>query len=100
MGALSAQGKCFSYDPRGSGFGRGEGAGCLLIKRLDDAIRDGDPIQAIIRNTAVSLIQLSGLHTPANIGKRPTMEAVQTVSQYPLVLRKKPCCEESTSRSA
>lgn len=37
---------------KASGFGRGEGAACLLLKRLDDAIRDGDPIQAVIRGSA------------------------------------------------
>jgi 3-oxoacyl-(acyl-carrier-protein) synthase len=50
--ALSEHGRSFSYDSKASGFGRGEGAACLLIKRVDDAIRDGDPIHAIIRNTA------------------------------------------------
>ncbi|KAJ3545058.1 hypothetical protein NM208_g2700 [Fusarium decemcellulare] len=52
MGALSPEGKSFSYDVKGSGFGRGEGGACLLLKRLDDAIEAGDPIHAIIRNSA------------------------------------------------
>ncbi|KAI1267381.1 putative polyketide synthase [Xylariaceae sp. FL1019] len=52
MGALSPEGKSFSYDIKASGFGRGEGAACLLLKRLDDAIASGDPIHAIIRNSA------------------------------------------------
>ncbi|CAM1509651.1 Fc.00g033900.m01.CDS01 [Cosmosporella sp. VM-42] len=52
MGALSPEGKSFSYDARASGFGRGEGGACLLIKRLDDALKCGDPIQAVIRNSA------------------------------------------------
>ncbi|KAI1736699.1 putative polyketide synthase [Xylaria scruposa] len=51
-GALSAQGRSYSYDEKASGFGRGEGAACLLIKRMDDAIRDGDPIHAVIRGSA------------------------------------------------
>ncbi|THW23325.1 putative polyketide synthase [Aureobasidium pullulans] len=51
-GALSEHGRSFSYDSKASGFGRGEGAACLLIKRVEDAIRDGDPIHAIIRNSA------------------------------------------------
>lgn len=49
---LSPEGRCFSYDSKASGFGRGEGAACLLVKRLEDAIADGDPIHAVIRNTA------------------------------------------------
>ncbi|KAI0968650.1 putative polyketide synthase [Xylaria arbuscula] len=51
-GALSVQGRSFSYDEKASGFGRGEGAACLLLKRMDDAIRDGDPIRSIIRSAA------------------------------------------------
>nr|ALQ32775.1 putative polyketide synthase [Fusarium babinda] len=52
MGALSPEGKSFSYDIKGSGFGRGEGGAVLLLKRLDDAIEAGDSIHAIIRNSA------------------------------------------------
>jgi acyl transferase domain-containing protein len=52
LGALSLAGKCFSYDSKASGFGRGEGAGCIILKRLSDALADGDPIRAVIRNTA------------------------------------------------
>ncbi|EED14393.1 polyketide synthase, putative [Talaromyces stipitatus ATCC 10500] len=54
MGALSLEGRSFSYDARASGFGRGEGSACLLLKRLEDAIRCGDPIHAVIRNSACS----------------------------------------------
>lgn len=50
--ALSPEGKSFSYDAKASGFGRGEGGACLLLKRLDDAIESGDPIHAVILNTA------------------------------------------------
>ncbi|KAK2603882.1 hypothetical protein QQS21_003917 [Conoideocrella luteorostrata] len=52
MGALSPEGKSFSYDHKASGFGRGEGAACFLIKRLDDALEAGDPVHAVIRNSA------------------------------------------------
>ncbi|KAL8989312.1 MAG: hypothetical protein Q9177_001774, partial [Variospora cf. flavescens] len=52
LGALSPEGKCFSYDAKASGFGRGEGGACLLVKRLEDAIDAGDPIHAVIRNSA------------------------------------------------
>ncbi|KAI0133897.1 putative polyketide synthase [Xylariales sp. AK1849] len=52
MGTLSAEGKCFSYDVRASGFGRGEGAACIIIKLLSDALTSGDPVRSIIRNSA------------------------------------------------
>ncbi|KAK7997329.1 hypothetical protein PG989_005369 [Apiospora arundinis] len=51
-GALSGDGRSYSYDSKASGFGRGEGGACLFLKTLDDAIRDGDPIQAVIRSSA------------------------------------------------
>ncbi|KAF2167650.1 hypothetical protein M409DRAFT_65790 [Zasmidium cellare ATCC 36951] len=52
MGALSPDGKSFSYDRKANGFGRGEGGACLVVKRLSDAIAANDPIRAVIRNTA------------------------------------------------
>lgn len=51
---MSGEGKCFSYDPRASGFGRGEGGATLIIKRLSEAIACGDPIRAVIRNSAAN----------------------------------------------
>ncbi|EFY96790.1 Acyl carrier protein-like protein [Metarhizium robertsii ARSEF 23] len=52
MGALSVEGKSFSYDSKASGFGRGEGAACFILKRLGDALEAGDPIHSVIRNSA------------------------------------------------
>lgn len=51
---LSPEGKCFSYDIRASGFGRGEGAACMIIKSLSDALACGDPVRAIIRNSGAN----------------------------------------------
>ena len=48
---LSPDGRCYTYEERANGFGRGEGAGCLIMKSLEDAIRDGNPIRAIIRHS-------------------------------------------------
>ncbi|KAL8953177.1 MAG: hypothetical protein Q9222_000950 [Ikaeria aurantiellina] len=39
---------------RGSGYGRGEGVGVLILKTLDEATRCGDPVRAVIRNTGVN----------------------------------------------
>ncbi|KAH8690541.1 polyketide synthase [Talaromyces proteolyticus] len=49
---LSPDGRSYSFDQRANGYGRGEGIGTLIIKRLSDAIRDGDTIRAVIRSTA------------------------------------------------
>jgi acyl transferase domain-containing protein len=51
---LNDDGRCYSFDHRGKGYGRGEGAGVLLLKRLDDALKDGDRIRAVIRGSAVN----------------------------------------------
>ncbi|KAL6691259.1 polyketide synthase [Trichoderma pleuroticola] len=51
---LNKDGKSYSFDSRGEGYGRGEGIATLVIKRLDDAIRDNDPIRAILRDAAIN----------------------------------------------
>ena len=49
---MSPDGKSYAFDERAtSGFGRGEGTSCIVLKPLDAALRDDDPIRAIIRNT-------------------------------------------------
>ena len=47
-------GKSYTYDSRGTGYGRGEGVASVILKPLQDAIRDGDHIRAVIRNTGVN----------------------------------------------
>ncbi|KAF2156538.1 ketoacyl-synt-domain-containing protein [Myriangium duriaei CBS 260.36] len=51
MNMLSPDGRSWSFDPRGNEYGRGEGVAVLVIKRLEDALRDGDTIRAVIRAT-------------------------------------------------
>lgn len=51
---LSPSGKCKTFDAKADGYGRGEAVNCLYLKRLDDAIRDNNPIRAIIRSTATN----------------------------------------------
>ena len=48
---LNKDGKSYSFDSRGSGYGRGEGAATVVLKRLEDAVAAGDPVRAVIRNT-------------------------------------------------
>ncbi|PSN59528.1 PKSKA1 [Corynespora cassiicola Philippines] len=49
---MSASGKCQSFDANADGYVKAEGINIVYLKRLDDAIRDNDPIRAIIRGTA------------------------------------------------
>ncbi|KAI0438185.1 ketoacyl-synt-domain-containing protein [Xylaria telfairii] len=51
---ISGAGRSYPFDHRGAGYGRGEGAAVLVIKRLDDALINHDPIHAVIRGTSVN----------------------------------------------
>ncbi|KAI8631794.1 6-MSAS [Xylariaceae sp. FL1651] len=53
-GAISPDGSCLSFDDNAHGYGRGEGAGVVVLKRMDKAIRDGDNIIAILKGSAVA----------------------------------------------
>ncbi|KAK5996225.1 Highly reducing polyketide synthase gloL [Cladobotryum mycophilum] len=54
QGVLSPTGICKTFDEDADGFGRAEGINAILIKPLKDALRDNDPIRAIIRSTAIN----------------------------------------------
>ncbi|RYP44955.1 hypothetical protein DL768_008640 [Monosporascus sp. mg162] len=55
LGIFNDAGRTFAFDHRAkSGFARGEGVGCLILKPLDQAIRDNDKIRSVIVNTGVN----------------------------------------------
>ena len=54
FGALSQDGRCYTFDARANGYVRGEGGGVLVLKTLSRAIADGDPIYCVIRGSAVN----------------------------------------------
>ncbi len=51
---LSPDGRCYTFDARANGFVRGEGGGVVLLKPLDAAVADGDPVYCVIRGSAVN----------------------------------------------
>ncbi|GAB3456918.1 hypothetical protein GCM10027570_39080 [Streptomonospora sediminis] len=54
FGALSPDGHCYTFDARANGYVRGEGGGTVVLKRLADALADGDRIYCLIRGGAVN----------------------------------------------
>ena len=54
VGIASGDGLTRSFDAEANGTGGGEGAGLVLLKRLDDAVRDNDHIYAVIKGSAVN----------------------------------------------
>ncbi|MGV0581433.1 type I polyketide synthase [Mycolicibacterium elephantis] len=53
-GATAPDGRCKTFDAAADGYGRGEGAGVVVLKRLGDALRDGDHVYAVVRGGAVA----------------------------------------------
>ncbi|KAK0634259.1 6-methyl salicylic acid synthase [Bombardia bombarda] len=53
-GATSPEGNCLSFDDSAHGYGRGEGAAVVVLKKMSDAIRDGDNIVAVLKGSAVA----------------------------------------------
>ena len=59
-GALAADGRCKTFDAAADGYGRGEGAGAVVLKTLSRARADGDRVYAVIRGSAVNHDGASG----------------------------------------
>ena len=53
-GMLSPEGKCYSFDARANGFVPGEGVGVVVLKRLQDALQDGDHIYGVITGSGIN----------------------------------------------
>ena len=51
---LSQDGLCKAFDNTADGYGRGEGCGVIVLKRLQDALKDGDTVLALIRGSAIN----------------------------------------------
>ncbi|MBI9001217.1 alpha/beta fold hydrolase [Corynebacterium sp. CCM 8864] len=54
LGVISPTGKIHAFSEDADGFIRSDGAGLVVLKRVDDAIADGDEILAVIKGTAVN----------------------------------------------
>jgi len=82
--ALSRTGRCAPFDAEGSGLIVGEGAGVLVLKRLSDALRDGDHIHAVIRGIGLSNDLDGNLLSPDSEGQlRALHQAYQQAGWSP-----------------
>lgn len=72
---LSADGKCKTFDNSADGFGRGEGCGIVILKRLSDAKADGNTVEAIIKGGCTGQDGRSnGFYAPNGLAEKRVLE--------------------------
>ncbi|KAL3442886.1 hypothetical protein BJX65DRAFT_312346 [Aspergillus insuetus] len=76
MHMLSPEGISHTFDDRANGYGRGDGIGAMVVKRLSDALRDGDTIRAVIRGSGVNAD-----------GKTPSVTQPSSTAQAELIIQ-------------
>ena len=78
-GFLSPDSRSKAFDEKANGYARGEGAGAILVKRLSDAIRDGDEIYAVVKGCALNQDgRTIGIAAPSGDAQQKLIEKVLT----------------------
>ena len=78
---MAADGRCKTFDASADGFVRGEGCGVVVLKRMCDAVADGDNILAVIRGTSVNHDgRSSGLTVPNGISQQDVIRRALTTA--------------------
>ncbi|PAY17352.1 polyketide synthase [Rhodopirellula sp. SM50] len=76
LGVLSPDGRCKTFDASANGYVRSEGAGMVLLKRLDDAIADGDSIYAVIQGSSTNQDgRTDGMTVPSQTAQQALIES-------------------------
>lgn len=84
QGVLSPTGSCKSFDAKADGYARGEAINAIYIKKLDEAIRDGDPIRGVIRATAINFDgKTIGITNPNQESHVALMRRAYSVAKIP-----------------
>ena len=83
-GMVSPDGRCRPFDAKGEGTVFGAGAGIVVLKRLSEALRDGDAIAAVIRGAAVNNDGSGkvGYTAPSLDGQAEVITAAQTMAGF------------------
>jgi acyl transferase domain-containing protein len=83
---MAPDGRCKTFDNSADGFVRAEGCGVLVLKRLEDAVHDGDRVLALIRGSAVNQDgRSSGLTVPSGAAQeRVIREALLSAGLSPV----------------
>ncbi|MBF6317471.1 type I polyketide synthase [Nocardia cyriacigeorgica] len=83
--ALSEDGRCKTFDALANGYVRSEGCGVLVLRRLSDAVADGDPVLAVIRGSAVNSDGRSSGLTAPNVSAQKSLlrEALRSAGATP-----------------
>ncbi len=74
--AVAPDGRCKTFDASADGYGRSEGCGMIVLKRLSDAVADGDNVLAVIRGSAINHDgRSSGLTVPNGAAQQAVIRA-------------------------
>ena len=75
-GMLAPDGRCKTFDASANGFVRSEGCGVVVLKRLSDAVADGDRVLAVLKGSAVNQDgRSSGLTVPNGEAQKALLRA-------------------------
>nr|WP_275942651.1 SDR family NAD(P)-dependent oxidoreductase [Paenibacillus alba] len=76
-GMLSSTGHCYTFDDRADGFVPGEGAGAVILKRLSDAVADGDNIYGVIKGSGINQDgTTNGITAPSAVSQERLLQTV------------------------
>jgi acyl transferase domain-containing protein len=81
QGVLAPDGQCKTFDANADGYARGEGVVAIMVKKLSDAVRDRDPIRAIVRSSCVNSDgRTAGLSLPNSASHEALMRRTHDIA--------------------